>query len=417
MSLQARVFYGWYVVGAVFAITTVTSGLVFYNLSILLAAFVAERGFPVGLASSATATFFIAGGFGGLVAGRMVDRIDVRLVICAGTTTAALCLASVGLLGEVWQLFAFHVLFGFAYGTAGLVPVTTLIARWFNVRRSLAFSIGSTGLSAGGMLVAPVVALAIERHGLAAAAPWMALTMVLGIVPVALLVLRPSPQSMGLEPDGLSSAESAVAPPQASVRFAEAVRSSYFYVVSVAYFFLLGTQVGAIMHLFRLASTRVDSETAALALAVMAASSTIGRLAGGAVLLRVPTRVFALAMMALQAASLVVLALAHDRATILAATTVFGMTIGNSLMLHPLLLAERFGVREYGRIYAASQMVTVTGLATCPALIGFLYEASGGYDMPFLAVAMLTLIGLAILATCGRAAPSGHRGVSPAVRP
>ena len=61
MPAPRRVFYGWYVVAAVFVITTTTSGLTFYNLSILLAAFVAERGFPVGLASSATATFFIAG--------------------------------------------------------------------------------------------------------------------------------------------------------------------------------------------------------------------------------------------------------------------------------------------------------------------------------------------------------------------
>ena len=103
MSFLRRAFYGWYVVSAVFVITTVSSGLVFYNLSILLAAFVAERGFPVGLASSATATFFIAGGFGGLVAGRVADRIDVRLVICAGAAVAALCLASVGLLGPVAQ--------------------------------------------------------------------------------------------------------------------------------------------------------------------------------------------------------------------------------------------------------------------------------------------------------------------------
>jgi MFS family permease len=414
MSFKARVFYGWYIVGAVFAITTVSSGLVFYNLSILLAAFVAERGFPVGLVSSATATFFVAGGFGGLLAGRIVERVDIRLVICAGAAVAALCLASVGLLGEVWQLFAFHVLFGFAYGTAGLVPVTTLIARWFNVRRSLAFSIGSTGLSMGGILVAPVVALAVERHGLGGAAPWMALTMVLGIAPVALLVLRPSPQSMGLEPDGLTRAESAAAPRQASVTFAEAVRSPYFYVVSVAYFFLLGTQVGAIMHIFRLASTRAGSEAAAMALAVMAASSTVGRLVGGAVLLRVPARAFAVAMMALQAASLAVLALAHDRASILAATMVFGTTMGNSLMLHPLLLAERFGVRDYGRIYSVSQMVTVAGLATCPTLVGFLYEASGGYDVPFLTLAMLTLIGLAILATFGRAAPSAEVALPPA---
>ena len=116
MPTPSRVFYGWYIVAAVLAITTVTSGLAFYNLSILLAAFVAEYGFPVRLASAATATFFIAGGIGGVIAGRLVDRYDVRLVICTGAVFSALALASVGVLREVWQLFAFHIVFGLAYG-------------------------------------------------------------------------------------------------------------------------------------------------------------------------------------------------------------------------------------------------------------------------------------------------------------
>lgn len=401
MPSPRHVFYGWYVVGAVFVITTATSGLVFYNLSILLAAFVAERNFPVGLASTATATFFVTAGIGGMIAGRLVERIDIRIVIAAGAALGALALATVGMLHEAWQLFAFHVVFGFSYGFAGLVPVTTVMARWFSVRRSLAFSIGSTGLSVGGIVVAPVAALAVERHGLAGAAPWMALAMLIGIVPVALMVLRPSPQSMGLAPDGLTRAESAAAPPQSSVAYADARRSAYFLAVSAAYFFLLGAQVGAITHLFRLAGTRDGPETAALALAVLASSSTVGRLIGGGVLLRMPARTFALALMALQAGSLVMLALSQGRAAILAATTVFGATIGNSLMMHPLLLAERFGVRDYGRIYATSQMVTVVGLASCPALIGLLYEISGGYQAPFLVVAALTLVGFAILAGFG----------------
>ena len=82
----------------------------------------------------------------------------------------------------------------------------------------------------------------------------------------------------------------------------------------------------------------------------------------------------------------------------------FGVTIGNSLMMHPLLLAERFGTRDYGRIYSTSQLVTVLGVAGCPALIGLLYEVSGGYQLPFLAVAALTLVGLAILTAFSRPA-------------
>ena len=398
MSSPRRVFYGWYVVLAALVITTTTSGLAFYNLSILLAAFVAERGFPVALASAATAAFFIAGGLGGLVSGRLVDRMDARAVIATSAFVGATALATVGLLRETWHLFAFHLVFGFAHGAMSLVPVTTVIARWFNVRRSLAFSIGSTGLSLGGVLVAPVVALSIERYGLAAVAPWMAAGMIAGVVPVTLLVLRPSPQSMGLEPDGLSRAQVAEAPPQASVPYRDALRTSYFYAVSVAYLFLLGAQVGAIAHFYRLASTRDGTHTAAIALAVLATGSTIGRLIGGGLLLKIPARKFALALMAMQAISLALLAVSYSRTAILAATATFAITIGNSLMMHPLLLAEHFGTKHYGRIYSTSQMMTVLGVAGCPALIGLLYEMSDGYQVPFLVVSGVTVVGLAVLA-------------------
>jgi MFS family permease len=67
-------------------------------------------------------------------------------------------------------------------------------------------------------------------------------------------------------------------------------------------------------------------------------------------------------------------------------------------MMHPLLLAERFGTRDYGRIYSTSQMMTVLGVAGCPALIGLLYEMSGGYQQPFFVISALTLVGFATLA-------------------
>jgi len=396
--LQRPIFYGWYIVAGVFLITLTTSGLVFYNLSILLAAFVAERGFPVGLASTATASFFVAGAIGGAVAGRLVDRIDPRVVIVTGATASALALASAGALREVWQLVAFHVVFGFCHGASGLVPLTTLVARWFSARRALAFSIAASGLSFGGIALAPVVALAIGRMGLAGASPWLGLALWLGTVPVALLVLRASPAAMGLEPDGAASPPGARKVEQPAVAFAEARRSGYFFAVSVAYLFLLGAQVGAIAHFYRLASTRLGTAAAAFAISALAGSSTLGRIAGGWLMLYVSARHFALAMMVMQAVGLLMLALAQDPVQLAIGTVVFGVTMGNSLMLHPLLLAERFGTRDYGRIYSTSQLVSVIGVAGCPALIGLLYEASGGYGAPFAVAAGLTMVGFLVLA-------------------
>ena len=396
---KTPIFYGWYVVAAIALITTTTSGLAFYNLSILLAAFVAERGFPVALASSATAAFFVASALGGLLSGRLVDRLDARLVIATSAAIGSLALGSVGLLWETWQLFLFHVVFGLAHGSSGLVPVTTVLARWFSARRALAFSLASTGLSLGGIVIVPIVAFTIERRGLAGAAPYMGAALFLGIVPVTLWLLRPWPQAMGLAPDGAPvPASGGEAPALPSTAFAVAIRTRYFYAVSIAYLCLLGAQVGAIAHLYRLVSGRAGIETAAFAIAIMAAASTIGRLVGGIITLKVPVRVFALALMAAQAIGLAALAVAFEPMLMLVSVVVFGLTIGNSLMMHPLLLAEVFGTRDYGRIYSTSQLVTTLGVAGCPALIGLMFETSGGYGVPFVGAAALTMIGLVILA-------------------
>ena len=104
--------------------------------------------------------------------------------------------------------------------------------------------------------------------------------------------------------------------------------------------------------------------------------------------------------MAAQALGLALLAISFEPLLVLSSVVLFGLTIGNSLMMHPLLLAETFGTRDYGRIYSTSQLVTMAGVAGCPALIGIVYEMSGGYAAPFLGVAALTMIGFAVLASC-----------------
>lgn len=399
MPGDTRIFYGWYIVAAICLITTITSGLAFYNLSVLLDAFVVERGFPVSLTSAATATFFVAGGFTGVVVGRLVDKFDPRIVIVMSAALGAICLLSIGYLQSTWQLFAFHVAFGAAYGGTGLVALTTVVTRWFNVKRAFAMSMAFTGLSLGGIFIAPFVALSIERGGLASTGPWTAALFFFGIAPIALLVLRGSPAQYGLLPDGgavtAEKKENAKAVPL--VTYAEAKRSTFFYAVSIAYLFLLGAQVGAIAHLFRFANLRDGPRTAALSLAFLAAASITGRLSGGWLLLRISARTFALALMAVQGASLIMLALAEGRIAILAAVVMFGITIGNSLMMHPILLADRFGTLEYGRIYSMSQFVAMAGVAGGPVAMGVFYDWSGGYTWPFVSMSAATLVGLTVL--------------------
>jgi cyanate permease len=72
-------------------------------------------------------------------------------------------------------------------------------------------------------------------------------------------------------------------------------------------------------------------------------------------------------------------------------------------MLQPLLIAERFGVRDYPRIFSRSQMVAIVGTAGGPLLVGWLYDSSGSYRMPYTVAAVCSVLGVTILALAGPA--------------
>jgi len=391
-------FYGWYVVGAIGLVLTTTSGLAFYNLSVLLDAFIAQRAFPVTLASGATASYFMASGIGGVVAARLMERLDPRLIMIGGAVVSSVALGCVGLLRAAPELYAFHVVFGLCFGFCGMVPATMIVARWFEARRPLALSIASTGLSLGGILVTPMSAFLITHLGLSGAAPWLGLAFFVGVVPVTALIVRASPQEMGLIPDGPDRSVGAPRPaPRPSVPFKRALRSRFFIILAAAYVFILCAQVGAIAHLFRLTSIRQGGKVAALIVAVLAAASVVGRLSGGWVLLKVSARTLTLAVLAAQVVALAVLAWAPSMVWLLLGTILLGTSVGNIIMLQPLLLVEAFGIRDYGRIYSSSQLVTSMGVAGGPALVGFLFEAGGGYAVAYAAAAGVSLMGLILL--------------------
>jgi predicted MFS family arabinose efflux permease len=400
--LLHRIFYGWYVVGAIALVLTTTSGLGFYNLSVLLDAFVRERGLPVALASGATACYFLGSGVGGVLAGWLIERLDPRAVVIISAVLSALLIACLGLLSTPIQLYLFHLVYGLCYGCVGIIPNITMLARWFEARRSLAISIASTGLSLGGIVITPASAYLIEQHGIAGAAPWLALTLLVGVVPATALVVRPLPD--GVVP--VAGRGPVAATPRVS--FAEARRSRFFAGVAASYFFVMGAQVGAIAHIYRLAKTGAGGDIAALAVALLAAASVCGRLAGGWILLKIPTRAFTFALFAQQAAALAVLAVAAGEGTLLLGVVLFGLAMGNILMMQPLLLAEAFGTQSFGRIYAVSNLISVPGVAAGPALLGIAFAATGGYAVPYLAAAVASLLGIAILLAAGPPRPRGR---------
>ncbi len=401
-----RFFAGWIVVGAAFVVLMTNAGLAFYGLAVYLEALTREQGFTTGSVSAATSLFFVVSGLVGRSVARIIERHDLRWPVAAGTVLCAVSLVLLGRVTAVWQVFAVYALFGAGFAGAGLVPATTVVTRWFQRRRSVALSVASTGLSVGGLTLTVLASALIDDRGLRDATPWLALAYLV-IVAVALPFMWPDPRPRGLLPDGepprTDGAATGGAPVLTGVAYDRAVGSRFFLLLSVAYVCFMGAQVGAIAQLAKLGTERVDRATGALAVSVLALTSVVARLIGGVVAAKAPLGAMTSVIAACQGLAMVLLAVATSRSGLLGAAVLFGATIGNLLMLQPLLIAETFGVRDYPRIFSLSQLIMTIGVAVGPFLLGALRDLFS-YRVSYLVAAGVSVAGSLILFSAGSVA-------------
>lgn len=388
----------WWVVAGVFLVLMVSSGFGFYNLSVYMNALADERSFAVGELSGAIAVMFVVSGVSGMVVARLMERIDVRWLMVAGAAIAGASLALVGVAQEIWHVWLLYAVFGIGNSGISLIPGTTLVTRWFpGANRSVALSVASTGLSTGGIVLTPACANAIHHLGIEAAMPWFGAVQFLVIVPIALWLVRSWPDQ---------AKAAASLPPAASVR--DALGSRFFLATTAAYVLILGTQVGAIAHLFNHVQRMTDHVVASLAVSVMAGVSIVGRLLGGVVVTTFPILAFTLLNVVGQSLGMMALALADSVVTSLAGAAVFGITVGNLLMLQPLIVVQAFGVTRYPRLYSVANATTTLGVAGGPLAMGLLHDAFD-YRVAFLAAAVTGGVAFFIFVAGGRL-PSADAG-------
>jgi MFS family permease len=405
----ARFFYGWVIVGAVFIQLTFVAGLTFYGLPLFLNTLTKERGFSVFEVSLATSTFWVASGFTGVVVARLLARFDPRLFVVAGALMASVCMVLIGHLTKLWQLYPVYALFGAGFTCTAVLVANTVITRWFHRRRSVALSIATTGLSVGGITLTPIAARLLKDHTLPSAMTTIAVMFFLGVVVIPVLALRPDPSRMGLAPDGDPVIVSTTPTVTPGLPFVDAIRSMAFTAITAAFALGLLGQVGGISQLVKLANERAGESTGTKVVSLLAACSVMGRLTGGAIVSRFSSYRVATFALTIQAAGLAALAFAQSSFAIYVGAVLFGLGVGNVLLLHPLLLAEVFGVRDYPRIYGRSAIFVAAGNAFGPLSMGWLRDHGGGYRSAYLMAAVLNLVGLVVYVARGASPPEATR--------
>src|SRR5438094_4022371 len=196
------IFYGWWVVAA-FSVTTFMSTGVRHAVGPFLKPIVADLGLDRASFSAVIALSLFLYGVFMPIAGMALDRFSVRVVSTVGTVLLVISLVLTALVRNVWEFAAVYgVLVPLGLAGTGPVIASGVVARWFNKRRGTALSLLGSASMTGMSLLVPAVTWLILTRGWRTAYVLIAGLVLVGILPVALWVIRESPEQMGLTPDG-----------------------------------------------------------------------------------------------------------------------------------------------------------------------------------------------------------------------
>src|SRR6266404_2216595 len=195
-SIESR--SSWVAASITLAILSISSGaplVVVVGLKPIAASLDTDRS----IVALAAALVWFGTGLGGIMMGRIADRVGMRPIAIFGASMTALGLA-VSAIGHTWALvLGCAVLIGLLGNSAHFPPLVTYVSRWFDRRRGTAVALISSGQYLAGIVWPSVFERGMTEFGWQATMLGFAVVVVAAIVPLALFLYTP-PQPARAEP-------------------------------------------------------------------------------------------------------------------------------------------------------------------------------------------------------------------------
>ena len=199
-----KLFYGWWMVVAITILFFIGGTAPF---AIVLKQLMEQMHTGRGEVSLSQSITMVGSGIAGIIVGRLMLRYRPRTFILWGSVVSGVTLLLLSLANSLWFLYVFYLIAGLAVGFCNAIAYFTLLSKWFTRRWGAALGIVMAGGSIGSMVMQPVVGIIAQNFGWRATYLFAG-SLILAInVPLIIFVLKDSPESMGLLPDGDKSKE------------------------------------------------------------------------------------------------------------------------------------------------------------------------------------------------------------------
>lgn len=397
-AMKPRIFHGWWMVAGCLAVATVAWSFGLYGPSVYLHTISQMHDWSIGLVSSAlTLAFLVNASVLGFV-GSAISKYGPRRVMALGATIMASGFFAMGGISQIWHVYACFALMGLGWACLSTTAITSSLAPWFDRHQGRAVSTAMLGASVGGMVGVPFLLALIGWLGFSSAMLVVAFIILGTVWPISFFILRRRPQDMGLYPDGVAPDETRAPSAARHWTRAAALGTTALRTVTFAFGLALMVQIGFLTHQVSLLLPVIGSSATAICVTLAAVLAFCGRILLARFSDHLDVRVIACGVLVNAAVSLAIGALfgAHTWALIYAVLG-FGLSAGSITTLPPLIVRREFGAVSFGAIFGIAAMLMQLMSALGPAFFGFLFDLSGGYQLPLGLAAGLNVLAAAFV--------------------
>ncbi len=405
---NTRVFYGWWLVAALFGILFNTGGTGFYVFPVFIGPLQEEFGWTMTQISISAAIWAVFFGFSSPLIGWLIARFGARKTML--TAAALASVANLGLAGmqNLWMLYGINLLAGFVVAGTTLVPIQTLVTNWFNKYRGRAMALAMTGIGAGGFLLPPLNEFLIRLWGWRLTWAFGCIILWLVVIPLIAIFVRTRPSDIGLLPDGAAPNEENGEETKAAMSglpVKRAVTSLTFWLLISVFLLQLISMSAMNFHFIPFATqeARFPSQQAAFFYGLAVGFSIAGRLLFGWMADRWnPARLMAAAAILLACGPAVVeiflvRAGIHNINLFWLYVIPYGIGIGGHAIILPVLVGRCFGELNFSKIQGLVLVTFPLGITVGIPGAGKIFDITGSYELVFI-ICFMGLILSAVIA-------------------
>ncbi len=380
----------WWRLVMALLLMTVGSGAM-YVVSVVLPAVQAEFGVARADASLPYTLLMVGFGLGGVLMGRLSDRLGVMPVLFIGAVGLGLGFTLAARADSITGFAIAHgLLLGLLGSSTSFAPLMADTGQWFVRRRGIAMAICASGNYLAGSVWPPIVQWGIEAWGWRDTYTALGLFSALAMGVMALAMRERPPAAAPAAAPRTGTPQPSERPFGLSLNTATAVLSLAGIACCVA---MAMPQVHIVAYCSDLG---FSAARGAEMLSLMLGFGIVSRLVSGAICDRIGGLRTLLLGSALQGLALLMFLPFDGLVSLYVVSAMFGLFQGGIVPSYAIIVREHFPAAVAGARTGAVLMATLVGMALGGWMSGKVFDLTGSYDAAFLNGIAWNLLNLSI---------------------